>query len=200
MFVIAAHGQSRGYQIENLGWWFSKGLVSGPLKLFNSYWGRQRVSVYVAYIDQCLLPNWSETSSRVGKLLNSCDRHNFLKSNFHLKPQMLSLATNTVGCFPWNDRLHSSSGYTSVNLGGKNGFPWKVCPVQLQLNCRRVWFFRERSASGIPPISPHGTFTRHTQGCAFNKVNRGPILDAILQRNRLFFTSVWWPDTRRRLL
>lgn len=33
MFVVAARGQSRGYQIENLGWWFSKCLVSGPLKL-----------------------------------------------------------------------------------------------------------------------------------------------------------------------
>ena len=30
----------------------------------------------------------------------------FPNSNFHFKAWILSLATNTVSCFPWSDRLH----------------------------------------------------------------------------------------------
>lgn len=104
--------------------------------------------LYMAYTQITLLISLliSKKSLSIGKLSTSqWQIHGFQNSNFHLKAQILWLATHTVGCFPEGDkwtlfifqkiyvkcpRLNSYS--FAVNLSGKNGISGRKLLVLLK--------------------------------------------------------------------
>ena len=78
----------------------------------------------------------------------------FQNFNFLLKAGIFFLATNTVTCFSWNNRLTYSLSRKylpntqvritmiclSVIHSNKNGLPWKKQWAQSQLNCTNTFF------------------------------------------------------------
>ena len=74
--------------------------------------------------------NLSKTSFSIRNLSRSGGRCRFSKPNFHLKAQMLSLATNTSSCFPLSDSLtflifkKLYAKYSSLN---KHSLPVSCC-------------------------------------------------------------------------
>lgn len=187
MFVVGAHGQSCGYQIENLGWWFSKCLVSGPPKLLTVLRTSKSFCLCGLY--------WSIFTTKLIR--------NIFKNWKALKLMWQdTIFLNLI--FTWNLKFYHGQQIQSDVFLEMTGF------IHLQVTCqsileikvvfpeRRVWFsyslianvfcFSGEKALCVPPILSHRIFKRHTQGCAFNKVNRFPrFIDAVLKRNWLYF-------------
>ena len=106
----------------------------------------------------------------------------FQNSDFNLKAQILSLATNTVSCFPWSDRLTSfffgkmSAKYSSLNnhsfFQAEIYFILKKWQVQLSATAQQDSPPLRYTAEPLYAcFVTHNVKETRTQGLQLNKIN-----------------------------
>lgn len=121
------------------------------------------------------------------------------KSNFHLRTQVLSSATNTDIFFPCNDSylIHPQS-CKSVSFQSKGGVPWKKSLVQLAIElqkCSVLFFWEEMHYTYFPFVTQdiQKMYQRY-----FSEVNIFSLLhQCVLKWNWLLFVSAWQWETMR---